>query len=122
MTRLLLGVVRLESILRQPDITALVSCKHRQGIKLKQIASATLNATDIASPRSHTVTFSLLDEVDLPGPQTQVIVLESAPNTTDPVVLIRGDDWNATSIGRTSRYSNLNLQPIDRVSNRYVQS
>lgn len=62
--------------------------------------------------------FSLLDdqETTLPDGQTQVLVLETAPNTTEPVVYIRGTDWNATTITYTKRYENINVQAINRVS------
>jgi hypothetical protein len=42
--------------------------------------------------------------------------LETAPNTTEPVVYIRGTNWNATSISYTKRYENVHIQAINRVS------
>lgn len=82
-----------------------------------QIASISLNITDVAPPKQKTVVFSLLDdeETQLPGDQTQVLVLETAPNTTEPVVYVRGTDWNATSVTFTKRYENVNIQAINRV-------
>lgn len=75
----------------------------------------------MADPRQHTIALTALktDEMKLPGDQTQVIVLETAPNATDggePPILIRGDTYNATSVGKESVYENLNIQPIDKVS------
>lgn len=67
--------------------------------------------------------FSLLDdeETALPGDQTQVLVLETAPNTTEPVVYLRGPNWNATSISYTKRYENINVQAINRVRLWFLQ-
>lgn len=77
-----------------------------------------MNITEVAPPKQKTVAFTLLDDEDttLPGDQTQVLVLETAPNTTEPVVYMRGTNWNATSISYTKRYENINIQAIDRVS------
>ncbi|WVQ62602.1 uncharacterized protein L199_000748 [Kwoniella botswanensis] len=88
------------------------------------IVQATLNSsTDIAPIRHHTIAFTELRSptVDLPGDQTQVIVLETAVNATtgqdvnDGTVLVRGDNWNATSAGDQFVYSNLHIQPIDKI-------
>jgi len=58
----------------------------------------------------------LNSDTSLPQGQTQVLALETAPNTTEPVVYIRGTNWNATSISYTKRYENVNIQAINRVS------
>ncbi|WWC66775.1 uncharacterized protein I206_100680 [Kwoniella pini CBS 10737] len=88
------------------------------------IVQATLNSsTDIAPIRHHTIAFTELRSptVDLPGDQTQVIVLETAVNATtgqevnDGSVLIRGDNWNATSSGDQFTYENLFIQPMDKI-------
>lgn len=80
------------------------------------------NITNVAPPKSKTVLFSLLDDADtlLPEGQTQVCVLETAPNTTETTVFIRGPDWNATSISFTKNYQNINVQAIDRVSRLHL--
>ncbi|WWC58206.1 uncharacterized protein I303_100742 [Kwoniella dejecticola CBS 10117] len=89
------------------------------------IVQATLNSsTDIAPIRHHTIAFTELRSptVDFPGDQTQVIVLETAVNATtgqdvnDGSVLVRGDNWNATSAGDQFTYENLYIQPIDKPS------
>ncbi|WVQ93742.1 hypothetical protein IAU59_000819 [Kwoniella sp. CBS 9459] len=88
------------------------------------IVHATLNSsTDIAPSRRHTIAFTELRSptVDLPGDQTQVMVLQTAedPATGESVqgdVLIRGDSWNASSIGEQFVYENLYIQPIDKPS------
>ncbi|WVW81884.1 hypothetical protein I302_103883 [Kwoniella bestiolae CBS 10118] len=89
------------------------------------IVQATLNSsTDIAPIRHHTIAFTELRSptVDLPGDQTQVIVLETAVNATtgqdvnDGSVLVRGDNWNATSAGEQFVYENLHIQPVDKPS------
>lgn len=87
--------------------------------------SATINTTDVADPRRHTIALTALktDDMKLPGEQTQVIVLETAPNATvgegeTPTILIRGDTYNATSVGQQAVYENLLIQPIDKVSRR----
>ncbi|WWC85882.1 uncharacterized protein L201_000749 [Kwoniella dendrophila CBS 6074] len=89
------------------------------------IVKATLNSsTDIAPIRHHTIAFTELrtPTIDLPGDQTQVIVLETAVNQTtgqdvnDGSVLVRGDNWNATSSGNQFIYENLFIQPIDKPS------
>ena len=82
-----------------------------------KITSTALDITDVAPPKKKTVAFTLLDDenTSLPGDQTQVLVLETAPNTTEPVVYIRGPNWNATSISYTKRYENINVQAISRV-------
>ncbi|WRT63765.1 uncharacterized protein IL334_000690 [Kwoniella shivajii] len=89
------------------------------------IVKATLNSsTDIAPIRHHTIAFTELRSptVDLPGDQTQVIVLETAVNSTtgdnanNGDVLVRGDSWNATSLGDQFVYENLFIQPIDKPS------
>ena len=55
----------------------------------------------------------------LPNNQTQVIVLEEAPAASGEEpgsrILIRGDAWNASSIGGMVAVSNLLVQPIDKV-------
>ncbi|WVF66112.1 hypothetical protein IAT40_000851 [Kwoniella sp. CBS 6097] len=88
------------------------------------IVQATLNSsTDIAPSRRHTIAFTELRSptVDLPGDQTQVMVLQTAedPATGESVqgeVLIRGDNWNASSVGQQFVYENLYIQPIDKPS------
>lgn len=77
-----------------------------------------MNTTEVAPPKKKTISFTLLKNRDtlLPPGQTQVLALETAPNTTEPVVYIRGTNWNATSISYTKRYENVNIQAINRVS------
>ena len=58
----------------------------------------------------------------LPDGQTQVLVLETAPaangsDAKNSSVLVRGDNWNATSVGPPGQYANLIIQPVDRVCN-----
>ncbi|OCF36204.1 hypothetical protein I316_02077 [Kwoniella heveanensis BCC8398] len=87
------------------------------------IVQATLNSsTDIAPSRRHTIAFTELRSptVDLPGDQTQVMVLQTAedPTTGGSIqgeVLIRGDNWNASSVGQQFVYENLYIQPIDKI-------
>ncbi|WWD22476.1 hypothetical protein CI109_106969 [Kwoniella shandongensis] len=89
------------------------------------IVQATLNSsTDIAPSRHHTIAFTELRSptIDLPGDQTQVIVLQTAENATtgaspdNTTILIRGDSWNATSAGAQFTYKNLFIQPVDKPS------
>jgi hypothetical protein len=77
-----------------------------------------MNTTEVAPPKKKTISFTLLKNRDtlLPQGQTQVLALETAPNTTEPVVYIRGTNWNATSISYTKRYENVHIQAINRVS------
>jgi hypothetical protein len=83
-----------------------------------QIAPIALNTTDVAPPKKKTIAFTLLANSDtlLPQGQTQVLALETAPNTTETSVYIRGTNWNASSIGYTKKYENVNVQAINRVS------
>jgi hypothetical protein len=79
-----------------------------------------MNTTEVAPPKKKTISFTLLKNRDtfLPQGQTQVLALETAPNTTttEPVVYIRGTNRNATSISYTKRYENVHIQAINRVS------
>ncbi|ORY20451.1 hypothetical protein BCR39DRAFT_591825, partial [Naematelia encephala] len=99
------------------------------------IVTAQINSTtDIAFSRHHTIAITKLNTptVRLPENQPQVIVLEQAPNNTfilpnttisippyttsnPPPILIRGDQWNATSVAPQAIYQNLYIQPISRV-------
>ncbi|OCF45154.1 hypothetical protein I317_00956 [Kwoniella heveanensis CBS 569] len=105
----------LTQLTANDDLVSLLSC---------HIVQATLNSsTDIAPSRRHTIAFTELRSptVDLPGDQTQVMVLQTAedPTTGGSIqgeVLIRGDNWNASSVGQQFVYENLYIQPIDKVS------
>jgi hypothetical protein len=84
--------------------------------------TASIDAGDVADPRSHTIALTALrtDDMQLPGDQTQVLVLETAPeapvSSNATTVLIRGDNWNATNVGAQQDYENLHVWPIDKVS------
>jgi hypothetical protein len=84
------------------------------------ITPISMNTTEVAPPKKKTISFTLLKNRDtfLPQGQTQVLALETAPNTTttEPVVYIRGTNRNATSISYTKRYENVHIQAINRVS------
>lgn len=81
-----------------------------------KISPSSINTTDIAPPRRHTIAYTeLRQDQALPGRQPQVLVLETSP-VNDTRVLIRGADWNTTSRGNGTAYGNIWLQPIDRVS------
>ncbi|WVR03513.1 hypothetical protein IAU60_000504 [Kwoniella sp. DSM 27419] len=86
------------------------------------VVQAAVNSTTVAPSRLHTIAFTLYRSAnsDLPGNQTQAIVLQSEdqsmPGQPDAGrILIRGDTWNATSIGSQVAYANVLIQPIDKV-------
>lgn len=81
-----------------------------------QISPSTVNTTEVAPPRRHTIAYTeLRQDQALPGIQPQVIVLEKTP-ADDSRALIRGADWNATTRGGISQYEKIWIQPIQRVS------
>ncbi|WVQ80263.1 hypothetical protein IAT38_002368 [Cryptococcus sp. DSM 104549] len=82
------------------------------------------SSTDIAPSRRHTVSPSLLRTANtlLPEDDTQVMVLQTdegyEPNQSpeNTSIIIRGDEWNATSQGVQFDYKNLKIQAIDKPS------
>jgi hypothetical protein len=94
---------------------------------MRQVVTATVNpSTDIAPARHHTIALTALrtPEILLPGNQTQVVVLETSPNTTadapanETTILIRQASDNVTSTGPAIAYENLIIQRVDSVSSR----
>ena len=101
------------------------------------MVSGTINSSlDIAPSRHHTIALTELRDPDvlLPGDQPQVIVLETADttdivgNTTSGIaantttILIRGADYNATSVERVITCANLYIQPIDQVRRYFAKA
>ncbi|EIW67917.1 hypothetical protein TREMEDRAFT_74351 [Tremella mesenterica DSM 1558] len=78
-----------------------------------QIVTTNLTASRMPDPPSHTIAFTLFRSADhtLPGDQTQVLVVERA----DPGLVVRKPDYNLTTTGDVSFYSNVVIWPTDGI-------